>query len=171
MDLVLAAVGLGIEASCQGNEVITSALEEAYVAVASDGSGEECIAMAERLEALASDPPRSFRSDGAHLAKLAGATALVLRAAEAVSAVMAREEADRMSRTRAQVARFGGGLSAWVSQTNAPTVLAMRALSVGKEEPAPPELAFAAAALGEALGIVGSISGHDEARTRFLSAL
>lgn len=172
MDLILAAVGLAIEGQCDGRHpALTSALEEAYVAVASDGSGEECLIAAERCEALAADPPRGFRTDGANLVKLASATALVLRAAEAVSAVIARAEADRMTRARAQTARFGGGLSAWVSPTNAPTVLAMRALAVGEEDPATPELAFATAALGQALELVAAISGDAEARSTFLGAL
>jgi hypothetical protein len=171
MELLVAAVGLAIESHAEGHPAITTALEEAYGAVTSEGSGEECLEAAERLDALASDPPRGFRADGAQIAKLASATALVLRAAEAVSAVMARAEAERMSRARAQTARFGGGLSAWVSPTSAPTVLARRALAVGDDEPATPELAFATAALGQALAVVATISGDAEAQRLFLDAL
>ncbi len=171
MDLVVAAVGLAVERHCGPYPTLTAALEEAYVAVGSEGSGEECLALAEQCETLATDPPRGFRNDGALVAKLASATAMVLRAAEAVSAAMAQAEADRMRRARAQTARFGGGPSAGVSQTRAPTVLAKRALAVGDDEPVSPELAFAAAALGRALELVGVISGDEEARRSFLSAL
>ncbi len=171
MDLVVAAVGVAIEAQA-GADGVTALLEEAYAAVTGEGSGEACLSAADRCDALASEPPRTFRGDGARMAKLAGATAWVLRAAEAVSAVMAREEADRMSRVRAQTARFGGGMSAWVSGSTPPTVLAMRALSLDAEPaPPPPELAFAAEALGEALELIAEIAGQAEARRVFLDAL
>lgn len=171
MDLVVAAVGVAIEAQA-GDAGLTTLLEEAYAAVTGEGSGEACLTAADRCDVLASEPPRTFRGDGARMAKLAGATAWVLRSAEAVSAVMAREEADRMSRVRAQTARFGGGMSAWVSSSTPPTVLAMRALSLDGEPAAPPpELAFAAEALGEALELVAEIAGQAEVRRAFLDAL
>jgi hypothetical protein len=170
MDLIVASTGLAIETSGDDPET-KRALEEAYAAVTGAGSGEECLAAAVRCEAIAKDAPTTFRASGNEGTKRMAATALVLRAAEAVVAVMAREEANRMSRARSQVARFGGGVSAWVARSDTPIVLAMPPVTGGEPEPPTPELAFACDALGRAMELVAELRGEDETRKAFVDAL
>lgn len=172
MELVVAASGLAIESRSGEHPLVCASLEEAYAVVAGESSGEAVLDAAVRCDELAASPPRGFRDGGERIAMLARSTALVLRAAEAVSAVIARDEAERMQRTRQQVARFGGGVSAWVERSARPTVLAMRAISLGGA-PAPPtpELAFAADALGQALDLVAGAVGDAEVRDDFVAAL
>jgi hypothetical protein len=170
MDLLVGSVGLAIESQID-DAMLKRALEEAYATVASSGSTEECIATAERLEAIAKDPPTTFRSASGQGVKLVSATALVLRAAEAVAAAAMRDEDNRMYRAREQTARFGGGVSAWVARSNTPVVLAMKPVTGGQAEPPTPELAFAADALSVALGLVAEVRGDDDARAAFVDAL
>lgn len=171
MTLVASAVGVVIEDEAGGEPTLTKALEEAYAALAAAGTGEACLAAAERCEAIAASPPVTFRSRGNASAQLASATALVLRAAEAIVAVMAREEAERMNRARSQAGRFGGGVSAWVTRGETPVVLAMQPVIGGEPEPPTPELAFAADALGQALEAVAQIRGDRATHEAFVDAL
>lgn len=171
MDLIVGSVGLSIENIAEGDALLKSSLEEAYEAVASVGSGQACIAAAERCEAIVKDPPTTFRGAGDNGIKLMSATAYVLRSAEAVTAVMARDEANRMNRARAQVTRFGGGSRAWVARSKTPVVLAMQLVTGGEPEPPTPELAFSADALGRALELVAEIRGEDVTRKAFVDAL
>ena len=171
MELLVGSVGLAIESQIEGDALLKRSLEEAYATVAGSGSSAECLAAAERLEAIAKDPPTTFRSVAGQGMKLVSATALVLRAAEAVAAVMARDEANRMSRAREQTARFGGGVSAWVARSDTPVVLAMLPVTGGAPEPATPELGVAADALGVALALVAEIRGDEVTRAAFVDAL
>lgn len=171
MDLVAVAVVTGVEVEVgrvEGAETLAATLDLACRALVDDATGDECIEAAERCDRLAdAPPPAGYRSSSRTWPLLARAAAHCARAAEAISAVRAHAELDRMNRARAVGALLGAGVHAAVTPEEPPVLFARPALGGPPDE----ALVFATESLGAALGHVAAASSHEAAVRAFVDAL